>query len=176
MLKNLIKYYIEIVERDTLEKVSYPGFNQDKDFINIPLDHEWSTVDDEIVIQSSEFRKKFAITANVSTLYYGWPIYARMATSKKTGKQFSWIEPLFLLKADCSAGDSTASLIKEYPKINDSILRRQTDSIEERLHLVEQLGINELDELDEDGLIPIWEKLYLISLILSSVSQLVLIM
>ena len=144
MLKNLIKYYIEIVERDTLERVSYPGFNQDKDFINFSLDHEWSTVDDQFVIKPSEFRKQLALTAKVSTVYYGWPIYARMAISKKSGKQYSWIEPLFLLKADYSAGDSKASLIKEYPKINDSILRRQTDSIEERLHLVEQLGINDV--------------------------------
>ena len=49
MLKNLIKYYIEIVERDTLEKVSYPGFNQEKDFINVSLDSEWSKVDDQFV-------------------------------------------------------------------------------------------------------------------------------
>ena len=54
MLKNLIKYYIDIVERDTLERVSYPGFNQDKDFINFSLDHEWSTVDDQFVINLNQ--------------------------------------------------------------------------------------------------------------------------
>lgn len=158
MLKNLIQYYIEIVERDTLEEVSFPGFNEDKDFIDVAGKHEWSTIDDEIVMKSCEFSKQLSLSPSESTLYYGWPISVRMATAKTSGKQYSWIEPLFFLKADYSYPDKTVSLIKEYPKINNSILKRKTSSIEERLLIIEQLGINELDILNEEGLIDIWEK------------------
>ena len=160
LLKNLIKYYTEIVERDTLEKVSFPSFKQGEDFVCISnnLSQEYSTLDKSIKLKrETKFFRKLTLTSNASSVYYGWPVYARMATAK-SGNQYSWIEPIFLLKGEYSSTDSTITLIKEYPKINDSILSRLTDTIEEKLQMVEQLGINELEELDENGLISIWEK------------------
>jgi len=161
LLKNLIKYYTEIVERDSLSKISFPSFKQGEDFVSIcnSLNQEYSTIDKDIKLKrETKFFKQLTLTSNASSVYYGWPTFARIANTK-SGKQYSWIEPIFLLKGEYSPTDSKITLIKEYPRLNDAILSSLTDTQEEKLQIIEELGINELEELDENGLIPIWEKL-----------------
>lgn len=159
MLKNLIKYYTEIIERDTLEQVRFPAFKDGEDFItNKNASDELSTLDGNIILdKNSTFFRKLTLTANSSSVYYGWPIYARKKTAKN-GNTYTSLEPLFLLKCEYSSSDSKLILVKEYPKLNDSILAMVADSIDERLQIIDQLGLNELEELDENGLIPVWEK------------------
>ena len=113
MLKNLIKYYTEIVERDTLEKVTFPSFKQGEGFVCIGnnLSQEYSTLDKSIKLKrETKFFRQLTLTSNASSVYYGWPIFARTATAK-SGNQYSWIQPIFLLKGEYSSTDSKVALI-----------------------------------------------------------------
>jgi len=159
MLKNLIKYYTEIIERDTLEQVRFPAFKEGEDFItNKNASDELSTLDKNIILdKSSTFFRKLTLTANSSSVYYGWPIYARI-NQARTGNTYTSLEPLFLLKCEYLPQDSKLILIKEHPKLNDAILSMVASSIEERLQIIDQLGLNDLEELDENGLMSVWEK------------------
>ena len=113
MLKNLIKYYTEIIERDMLEQVRFPAFKDGEDFItNKNASDELPTLDGNIILdKNSTFFKKLTLTANSSSVYYGWPIYARKKIAKKENTYTS-LEPLFLLKCEYSSADSKLILVK----------------------------------------------------------------
>jgi len=160
-LENLLKYYTECIEIESLEKFSFPSFKLDKTFINLPIHSEWSIHNDTIltVTPPVDFRRAMAFGSSVNSLYYGWPIYAHPNITQH-GNPYAWIEPVFLLKIDFEKENINynLSLLKEWPKVNDKILKRYAQTFEERIQILNILGLSEAEFLPKNGLKKYWDN------------------
>ena len=161
-LLNLIRYLKECIEIESLEDFSFPSFKINKSFLALPLDKEWSKLENSNLNISPppEFRRKLQLGGGTSSLYYGWPIYVKTAISKNNTR-YAWIEPVFILRVEYEQDYNayTLTLQKEWPKINDRILKRYTENIEERMQLTDTLGLPEVEILPDDGLELFWNRL-----------------
>lgn len=161
-LRNLLDYYIECIEIESLEEFSLPSFKVDQAFVNVPLDSEWSSTGNAemTITPPSDFRKTIALGGQTSTIYYGWPVYCKPKETRD-GKPYAWIEPVFLLKVgyEESGTQYNLTLQQEWPKINDRILRKFASTVEERIQVIDTIGLSEADELPNEGLIAYWTRL-----------------
>lgn len=164
-LQNLLGYYIECVEIESLEEFSLPSFNENEKFIIPRIESEWSSKDEKLNINLGQgLRRNLALNRQYSSLYYGWPTYIRPDLNKN-GNVFQWLEPLFLLKVEYEEYDFEENsklfqltLIKEWPKINDSILKRFAKTFEERIQILNLLGLSDAENIPPNGLIEYWNK------------------
>ena len=72
---------------------------------------------------------------------------------------------MFLLKVEYKEYDFEENsklfqltLIKEWPKINDSILKRFAKTFEERIQILNLLGLSDGENIPPNGLIEYWNK------------------
>lgn len=161
-IDNLLKYYIECIEIESLEEMSFPSFKMDEAFIRFPQSNEWSAQENSVLELNApqRMRNTLALGGGTSALYYGWPIYARPAVTKN-GNPYCWIEPVFILKVEFHPDGHSyeLTLLREWPKVNDRILKRFAQTIEERIQLVESLGLSSAENLVAGGLISHWNRL-----------------
>lgn len=160
-LKNLIEYYIECIDLESLEEFSFPSFKENEQFIIPTINYEWSTRNENIEINLTQhIRKSLTLDKQTSALYYGWPTYIKPAITKN-GNPYQWLEPLFLLKIELDDNDTTfkLALIKEWPKINDSILKKYVKTYEERIQIIDTIGLSDAETIPENGLIEYWDRL-----------------
>jgi len=154
-LDNLLKYYIECIEIESLEDLSFPSFKEEETFWQYPLAIEWSKLNEPSIAVAipQALRSALALGGASASIYYGWPLYIRPEIAKN-GSSYTWVEPVFFLKAEYEqeGSESHLTLEKEWPKINDYILRRLTDSMEDRIQLLDMLGLSEAEVLPENGL------------------------
>ena len=160
-IQNLIRYLKECIEIESLEDFSFPSFKINKSFIALPLDKEWSKLENSNlnITPPPEFRRKLQLGGGISSLYYGWPIYVKTAITRNNNP-YAWIEPVFILKVEYEQDYNEYNLIlqKEWPKINDRILKRYTENIEERMQLTDALGLPEVEILPDEGLELFWNR------------------
>lgn len=159
---NLLNYYIECIEIESLEEMSFPSFKMDEMFVRFPLSKEWSSLEDSVLEFNPppRMRNTLALGGGTSALYYGWPIYARPAVARN-GNSYCWIEPVFILRVEFHPNGHIyeITLLREWPKINDRILGQFAQTIEERIQLVESIGLSTAETLTADGLITHWKRL-----------------
>jgi len=162
-IENLIKYYIECIEMESMEELSVPSFKEEEAFVKFAGEKEWSTEDDSnlSLVLPQVLRRQLALGRNTSSIYYGWPIYVKPQATKD-GRPYCWIDPVFTLKVE-SEEDGTnhkLSLVKEWPQINNRVISRYTASTEERIHLLEILGLLEANSIPATGLNEYWSKFF----------------
>lgn len=160
-INNLLNYYIECVEIESLEDLTFPSFKEKEKYAPYPNMTEWSATDEQTIEVTLPGMMKNALTLGrgASSLYYGWPIFV-VPQVAANGNEYSWIEPVFFLKVEYEIDGTkcSLSLLKEWPKINNKILQRLTDNIEGRIQLVDELGLSEAETLGDNGLLPYWES------------------
>jgi len=159
-LQKLLEYYIECIEIESLEEFSFPSFKENQQFIIPSIENEWSSSEENLNINlTQEIRRKLALNRQTSTLYYGWPTYLKPAVAKN-GNPYLWLEPLFLLKVEFEDDNQSfqLSLIKEWPKINDGILKRFAKTFEERIQIIDSIGLSDAEFLPDGGLIDYYKK------------------
>jgi very-short-patch-repair endonuclease len=159
---NLLKYYTECIEIESLEDFSFPSFKLGTDFITTGINQEWSSIDQpNITINPPpEFRRSLALGGTTTSIYYGWPLFCRPQQTRD-GRSYSWIEPVFLLKVgfEQNGAHYDISLEKEWPRLNNKVISRYTDNIEERINVLDALGLADAENLPEEGLIHYWNAL-----------------
>lgn len=160
-LSNLLSYYIECVEIESFESLSYPSFKQNEKFILLDLGKEWSCSDDNLLqLQLTDiFRRNLALGGQNKSLYYGWPLYSTTHVARD-GREYAWLSPVFLLKVTYEQNENFSfRLRKEWPKVNNKILKIFTRTIEEKVNLINTIGISEIEQLPEEGLFKLWNDL-----------------
>ena len=161
-ITKLLDYFIECIEIESLEEMSFPSFKIDETFSRFPPSEEWSSLEESVTEFNPphKMRSILALGGGASALYYGWPIFARPAVTRN-GDPYCWIEPVFLLRVEYHPDGNMyeTTLLREWPKINDRILRQFAQTIEERIQLVESLGLPTAESLAADGLITHWKRL-----------------
>lgn len=161
-IKNLIRYFTECIEIESLEDFSFPSFLLDQNFINVPTNTEWSHADiSELTINPPpKFRRSLALGGGTASIYYGWPVFCKPQKTKD-GRPYAWIEPAFLLKVGFEQNGTQYDLAleKEWPRLNNRILGKVTDTLEERIQVIDSLGLSDAEEIPGNGLIDYWNAL-----------------
>jgi len=160
-LQKLLEYYIECIEIESFEEFSFPSFKENQQFIIPTINNEWSTSEENLnIILTQDIRRSLALNLQSSSLYYGWPTYVKPAVAKN-GTPYQWLEPLFLLKVEFEENNQSfqLSLVKEWPKINDGILKRFAKTFEERIQIIDSIGLSDAEIIPDNGLIEYWNRL-----------------
>ena len=162
-IEALLKYYIECIEIESLEDLSFPSFKIERTFFSYPYTREWSARDGQTINIPipQAIRGALTLGRGTTSIYYGWPIYVRPGQADRHGNPYSWIEPVFLLKVEyeLEGTECFLTLLKEWPRINNQITQRLADNIEGRIQLIDNLGLSEAETLEDNGLIQYWSKL-----------------
>ena len=160
-ISNLLSYFIECVEIESFEDLSFPTFIQGDKFIPLEKENEWSASDTDQYKKQlpHKFRRNLALGGSSKTIYYGWPIQSNPQTTKN-GNPYAWLSPVFILKVEYEQSDDgyIFKLVREWPKMNDRILKQLTSNLEEKVSILDQLGISETEDLPQEGLNEYWQK------------------
>jgi superfamily I DNA and/or RNA helicase/very-short-patch-repair endonuclease len=160
-LKNLIKYYTECIEIESLSEFSFPSFKENEKFFIPKIETEWSSKEDTLQQNLTQsIRRNLALERQSTALYYGWPTYVKSAISKR-GTKYYWFKPLFYLKIEIvyNENELQLNLLREWPQINNDLLQFYVRTFEERIQVIDTLGLSEADSIPEEGLISYWKKL-----------------
>src|SRR3989339_332529 len=164
-LQKLLEYYVECIEIESFEEFSFPSFKENQQFIIPSMNNEWSTSEENLnIILTQDIRRSLALNRQSSSLYYGWPTYVEPAIAKN-GNPYQWLKPLFLLKVEFEEDNQSfqLSLVKEWPKVNDGILKRFAKTFEERIQIIDSIGLSDAEIIPDNGLMEYWtrfKKLY----------------
>lgn len=159
-LQKLLEYYIECIEIESFEEFSFPSFKENQQFIIPTIENEWSTKEENLnIILTQDIRRSLALNRQSSSLYYGWPTYVKAAVDRKSNL-YQRLEPLFLLKVEFEENNQSyqLSLVKEWPKINGGILKRFAKTFEERIQIIDSIGLSDAEIMPDNGLIEYWNR------------------
>lgn len=160
-LQRLLEYYIECIEIESLEEFSFPSCKENHKFIIPTINNEWSTKEENIdIILPQDIRRSLALNRQSSSLYYGWPTRVKTSFSQEQGWHYI-LKPIFLLKVEFEENNQSyqLSLVKEWPKINDAILKKIATTLDEKIQIIDQIGLSDAELLPDGGLIDYYNRL-----------------
>ena len=160
-LNKLISYYLECIRADESDGAREFLTNEDKRFIRLPMDEEWSlaggtTIELDLAASDPAFLDQLRKARATGALLYGYPSYVDWkAKSKTTGWTGGFLVPVFLQSVEYELDGSilTMRLGDDLPRANPEFARVAFASYEERRVFAEEVGlIGDADSAPESGL------------------------
>ena len=164
---DIIDYYIDCIREDDHPESSYFLSGEGTDFISLPLNSEWSLIENnsmEISLSGplSGFAMQLRKRGSRAALFYGYPLYVHWIERSKKGWSGGIAIPLFLqsVEYDLRGQYLSLQLIHEWPRVNAKFLSSIFSSQEEQRHFIDELGLLEAEgDPPDEGLTDIVRRM-----------------